>query len=73
MIENMRVYCLVNPKWDIGSKSYKWDEADCKKGTLIGLSSEIYDGSMTAVGVVIMDSDQTMQTVPVQFMKQITN
>lgn len=73
MTENMRVRCLVNPKWDIGTKSYKWDEADCKEGTLIGLVSEFYDGSMTAVGVVIMDTDKAMQTVPVQFMKQITN
>lgn len=73
MTENMRVSCLVNPRWDIESKSYIGDDADYKEGTLIGLSSELYDGSMTAVGVVIMDSDQTMQTVPVQFIKKISN
>ncbi len=74
MTENMRVRCLVNPKWDIGTKSYIWDEADCKEGILIGLTSEIYNGSMTAVGVVVIESNETMQqmlTVPIQFMKQI--
>ena len=72
MTENIRVRCLINPKWDIGSKNYTGDTADYKEGTLIGLSSEIYDGSMTAVGVVVMDTDNSLQTVPVQFIEKIT-
>ncbi len=72
MTENVRVRCLINPRWDIGSKSYIGDTADYKEGTLIGLSSEVYDGSMTAVGVVVLDTDSSLQTVPVQFITKIT-
>ena len=72
MTTNIRVRCLINPKWDIVSKKYTGEAADFKEGTLIGLSSEIYDGSMTAVGVVVLDTDSSLQTVPVQFLTKIT-
>ncbi|MCI8611912.1 MAG: hypothetical protein HFE66_08365 [Clostridiales bacterium] len=72
MTENLRVSCLINPRWDISSKSYIGDAADYEKGTLIGLSSEIYDGSMTVVGVVILDTDSSLQTIPIQFITKIT-
>lgn len=73
MTENMRVRCLVNPRWDIGSRAFTGEPADYKEGTLIGLSSQVYDGSMTAVGVVVMDTDSSLQTVPVQFITKITD
>ena len=72
MTETIRVRCLVDPKWDIGGKTYAGETADYKEGTLIGLSSEIYDGSMTAVGVVVLDMDNSLQTVPVKFITKIT-
>lgn len=66
MIENIRVVCLLERHWDIGTHTYLGEE---KSGLLINTGMEGEIDNLISVGIVLFD-DNTFGSIPIEFIKK---
>ncbi len=67
-MEKIRVSCLVNRRWNVGTQSY---DGDIKEGYLIGISTCTEKNAVIPVGVVALD-DHSFADIPLEFITEKT-
>ena len=74
MTTNMRVSCEVDRYWDIQKQEYVG--RNTVQGTLLEFSTQTIKcektdiEKITPVGIVLLDDDDSLASVPVEFMKR---